>query len=270
MCRHWIAAALAATVLSLSVQAAPAAGNKLPRLDHVVVVILENHSPNEVIGQSQAPFIHSLAMGGAMFVKAYAVAHPSLPNYFALFSGSTQGVSDDGDYTFDAPNLASALQAAHKSFIGYAETGSPRRHNPWESFVNASATGRDLKEFPSDFRRLPTVSFVVPDLQNDMHDGSVRRGDNWLKVHLGPYAQWAKSHNSLLIVLFDEDDDSDENRVPVIFYGAHVRPGQYAERISHYNVLSTILAIYGLPPFGEAAINPPIRTIWKSIAVTAH
>jgi hypothetical protein len=263
MSRHWIAVALAAGVLSFPVHAAPAADNKLPQLDHVIVVILENHSPNEIIRSDRAPFIHSLAMGGAMFVNAFAVSHPSQPNYFALFSGSTQGVRDDKDYTFDAPNLASALQAARRSFIGYVETGSPRKHNPWQSFASARATERNMKEFPSDFKRLPTVSFVIPDLQNDMHDGSVRRGDNWLKVHLGPYAQWAKTHNSLLIVLFDEDDDSAENRVPTIFYGAHVRPGQYAERISHYDVLSTILAIYGLPPFGEAATNQPIRTIWK-------
>ena len=261
--RHrWIAAASAAAMLSFHVQAADAAGDNLPRFDHIVVVVMENHSPSQVIDPNRAPFIYGLATGGALFVNAFAVAHPSQPNYFALFSGSTQGVRDDQDHMFDAPNLAGALHAARKSFVGYVEAGSPRKHNPWESFANAHATERDVNEFPRDFTRLPTVSFVVPDMINDMHDGSVRDGDNWLKVHLGVYAQWAKTHNSLLIVTFDEDDHSAENRIATIIYGARVRPGRYAERISHYNVLSTLLAVYGLPPFAEAATNQPIRTIW--------
>ncbi len=82
-----------------------------------------------------------------------------------------------------------------------------------------------------------------------MHNGSVRDGDTWFKVHLGAYAQWAKKHNSLLIITFDEGAlDAAKNRIPTIIYGAHVRPGRYAERISHYNVFSTLLAMYGYRP----------------------
>jgi hypothetical protein len=151
-----------------------------------------------------------------------ASAHPSAPNYFALFSGSTQGISDNNDHSFNTPNLAEALLAAGKSFIGYVETGSPRRHNPWESFTGASAIERNLSAFPSDFTQLPTVSFVIPNLDHDMHNGTVRAGDSWLKIHLGDYAKWAKTHNSLLIITFDESDD--KNHIPTIFYGARVRP----------------------------------------------
>jgi len=217
---------------------------------------------DQIVDPNRAPFIYGLATGGALFVNAYAVSHPSQPNYFALFSGSTQGVRDDKDHMFDAPNLASALAATGKTFIGYVETGSPRKHNPWESFANARATERNLTDFPNDFTQLPTVSFVIPGLDHDMLDGSVRDGDDWLKVHLGAYAEWAKTHNSLLIVTFDEDDYGAENHIPTIIYGAHVRPGQYAERISHYSVLSTLLALYALPLFAEAAATPPIRAIW--------
>jgi phosphatidylinositol-3-phosphatase len=216
-----------------------------------------------------APFIHHLATDGTLFVNAFAVSHPSQPNYFALFSGSTQGISDNEDHTFDEPTLSSALNGAGKSFVGYVETGSPRKHNPWGSFVNARATERNFSEFPRDFTRLPTISFVIPDLNHDMHDGSVLVGDTWLKVHFGGYAEWAKTYNSLtynslLIITFDEDDGSAKNRIPTIIYGAHVRPGEYAEYISHYNVLSTLLALYGLTPFVEAATTPPIVTIWKN------
>ena len=78
-----------------------------------------------------------------------------------------------------------------------------------------------------------------------MHHGSVRVGDTWLKVHFGGYAEWAKTYNSLLIITFDEDDNSAKNHIPTVIYGAHVRPGEYAEYISHYSVLSTLLALYG-------------------------
>jgi len=106
------------------------------------------------------------------------------------------------------------------------------------------------------------VSFVIPSLDNDMQKGSVRDGDTWLKVHLGAFAEWAKTHSSLLIVTFDEDDYGAENRIPTIIYGARVRPGRCAERVTHYSVLSTLLAMYALPPFAEAATTPPIRAIW--------
>ena len=122
-----------------------------------------------------------------------------------------------------------------------------------------------MSEFPSDFFRLPTVSFVIPNLDNDMHDGSVADGDAWVKKKLGAYAEWTKTHNSLLIITFDEDDDNSENHIPTIIYGARVKPARYAERISHYNILSTLLAMYGLPVLAEAATNPPIRDIWDQM-----
>jgi phosphatidylinositol-3-phosphatase len=265
---HCIALGLAAAaMLWFPVQAAHSADNNLPQLDHIVLVVFENHSFDQIVDPNRAPFIYHLASGGALFVQAFAVSHPSQPNYFALFSGSTQNVLDNEDYTFDAPNVASSVVAAGKSFVGYVEAGSPRKHNPWESFVDARAMEQDFSKFPSDFTLLPTVSFVIPRLDHDMHDGSIRRGDAWLRIHLGSYAEWAKTHNSLLIVTFDEDDDNAENHIPTIIYGGHVRPGQYVERISHYNVLSTLLAMYQLPPLTEAA---PIRTIWDQVEVTVH
>ncbi len=237
----------------------------LPRPDHVVVVVFENHSLEQIVDPNRASFIYGLASGGALFVNALGVTRPSQPNFFALISGSTQGVDDNRKHTFDAPNLASALEAAQKSFVGYVETGSPRWHNPWESFTNARTTERNLGEFPRNFALLPTVSFVIPNLDHDMHDGSISDGDAWLKIYLGAYAVWAKTHNSLLVVTFDEGALRAANHIPTIINGAHVRPGRYAERISHYNVFSTLLALYGLPPFAKGATAPPIRDIWDQI-----
>jgi phosphatidylinositol-3-phosphatase len=259
------------------VSQAPAAS--VPQPAHTVVVVLENHGYGQVIGSSDAPFLRQLAGRGALFTQSYAITHPSEPNYLALFSGSTQGVTSDAcPVTFSAPNLAAGLLAAGKTFTGYAE-GLPapgstvcsageyaRKHVPWADFRNIPASlNQPFSRFPaSDFSRLPTVSFVVPNLCNDMHDCSVATGDSWLRAHLSSYVTWAMTHNSLLIVTFDEDDGGGSNQIPTIFAGQQVRPGRYSERITHYTVLATIEAAYGLARDGSAAGAAPISDIWHS------
>jgi acid phosphatase len=256
--------------------AAPAGA--LPRLKHTLVVVMENHGYGQVIGSPDAPFINSLAGRGALFTGAHAITHPSEPNYLALFSGSTQGVTDDScPLQFAAPNLATGLLAARDTFAGYSEglpgTGSPvcaageyaRKHVPWADFSNVPASvSKPFAAFPAgDYARLPTVSFVIPNLCDDMHDCSVAVGDSWLKDHIGPYAAWAMTHDSLLIVAWDEDDGSTGNQIPLIFAGQSVRPGRYGQPVSHDNVLSTIEAAYGVPRTGHAATAEPITGVWK-------
>ena len=103
----------------------------------------------------------------------------------------------------------------------------------------------------------------MPDQLNDMHDGGIERGDAWLKKNLDQYAQWAMKHNSLLIVTWDEDDGSSNNRVATIFAGAMIKPGQYNQRIDHYNLLRAIEEMYGLPYAGESAGALALTGIWK-------
>ena len=112
-------------------------------------------------------------------------------------------------------------------------------------------------------RPLPKLAFVTPNLQDDMHDGTVQQGDGWLKAHLDGYIQWAKMHNSLLILTWDEDDLLQGNYIATIFVGAHVKAGQYGEAVNHYSVLSTIEDIYGLPYARNASVGMVIRDIWQ-------
>src|SRR5579859_3209228 len=250
----------------------------VPAPAHVVIVIEENHAYNEVIGSSSAPYINSLAQNGALFSQSFAVTHPSQPNYLALFSGSTQGVTDDnGPISFPGPDLGSTLAAAGKTFAGYSEdlpsVGSlvltsgayARKHNPWADFTDVpSSENQPFSSFPTSYDSLPTVSFVVPNLNNDMHDGTIQQGDSWLQSNLGAYATWAKTHNSLLIVTWDEDDSSQSNQIPTIFYGANVAAGQCSTAINHYSVLRTIEDMYGLPYAGAAANAGPITNVWST------
>ena len=132
--------------------------------------------------------------------------------------------------------------------------------------MRASAN-QPYTSFPTDYTKLPTVAWVTPNLQDDMHDGSIQQGDAWLKKNIDGYVQWAQAHNSLLIVTWDEDEDNGgNNSIPTIFAGAKVKPGQYAERINHYSVLRTLESAYGLASLGAAAKATPITDIWSGSA----
>jgi arylsulfatase A-like enzyme len=259
---------------------AQAAGG-LPTPDHIVVAVFENHAYSQVMGTSSAPYINSLASDGANLTQSYGETHPSQPNYFALFSGATQGITDDSCYTpgfSNAANLASQLIAAGKTWASYNETlpgqGSTtcssgdyaRKHNPWFGFGNVpTSSAYTFAQFPTDYTNLPQVSFVVPDLCSDMHDCSVGTGDTWLKDNLGAYATWAKSHNSLLVVTFDEDNRLSGNRIPTVLYGQPVTPGSSTSTTyNHYDLLRTLEDMHGLGYAGNAASAKDITGIWAS------
>lgn len=248
----------------------------VPTPAHVVIVVEENRSQSNIIGNKAAPFINQLAAGGAMMAQSFAETHPSEPNYYALFAGNTL-VNDNvcPVNAGDTPNLGSQLLGAGYTFTGFAESlpgpGSAdcragkyaRKHVPWASFTNIPASrSLPFTAFPSNYAGLPTVSMVIPNLDNDMHDGSIAQGDRWLYQNLSQYASWARANNSLLILTWDEDDNTARNQIPTVIYGAGVRPGTYDQPISHYNVLSTLEQMYGLPKLGYATRAPAITDIW--------
>jgi hypothetical protein len=299
----------------------------LPVYDHIVIVMEENKDFEQILGdRPDAPYLKQLAAEGATFTRMFGEEHYSQGNYFWLFSGSDQNVgffdqvpsaANRADYPLRASNLGEQLIKKGRTFKGYAEdlpaigaaddVGPPgcngrgcvygRKHVPWISFANVPngttiETSSNLRfaDFPSDYAKLPTVAIVVPNLENDMHNGypsaSIPAGDAWLRQKLDGYFQWAKTHNSLLIVTFDENDDQEnykgltnplvnpstvyppvdqlnqqlldiQNRVVTIFAGAHIKPGNYQEGngITHVNILRTIEAMYGLGKSGAQQPN---------------
>jgi hypothetical protein len=268
---------VAAGVLSLVDRAAAAIPGVVPP-DHIVIAIEENKGYSQIIGSSSAPYINGLAAQGALFTQSFAITHPSQPNYLAFFSGSTQGLTDDScPHTFSGPNLGSELIGTGLTFAGYSEglpsTGSTvcssgsymRKHNPWVDFTNVpSSANKPFTSFPTSFASLPTISIVVPNQANDMHDGTIAQGDAWLQQHLDAYVQWAKTHNSLFILTFDEDDDAHGNQIATIFVGPMVRVGLFSERIDHYRVLRTLEDLYSLPHAGNAGSRTPITSVWTA------
>ena len=108
------------------------------------------------------------------------------------------------------------------------------------------------------------MSFVVPNLDNDMHDGTVAQGDAWLQHNLAGYVTWATAHDSILVLTWDEDDRSADNQIPTIIVGGHVKPGRYGEHLTHYGLLRTLEDLYGVTPLGESAKAPPVTDIWQN------
>lgn len=255
-----------------SPQIGPSAHGAALRAQHAVVVVLENHSYADVIDSPQAPYLNSLASRGKSLTDMHAITHPSQPNYLALFSGSTHGIVDDAcPQRLSGPNLGSELLAARRSFVGYSEdlpgAGSTacaagsyaRKHAPWTNFPNLPArVGQPFSSFPNDYARLPTLSFVVPNLDDDMHDGSIEQGDAWVRAHLDGYARWAVRHHSLLVVTWDEDDGGQDNQIPTVIVGAGVTPGRISTRLTLYSLLRTLEDAFGLPRLGASARAPAI------------
>lgn len=264
---------------------------QVPAPAHVLIVIEENHDYTQIIGSSAAPYINSLTAdsNAALFTQSFGLTHPSQPNYIMLFSGSNQGVIDNNlpaNLPFTTANLGVSLINAGKTFGGYSEdlpyagfTGTSsgayaRKHNPWVNWQNSPTNGipaaanLPLTNLPVNYDSLPRVSFVIPNQDNDMHNGSdparIATGDTWFQNHLNGYIQWAKTNNSLLILTFDEGTTTGNNRIVTLFIGAMVRHGQYTETVTHYSILRTLEDMFGLPHAGGSATASPITDCWLS------
>ncbi len=268
---------LAAGLVLLLAGCSSASAVDVPAFDHVVIVIEENHSAAQVEAE---PWIASLIRQGLLLTNSHAVTHPSEPNYIALFAGSQHGITDDGHYDLTGPNLCNSLIDRGYTFGGYSQ-GLPavgyrgdafnaymRKHAPWAAFTNTpDRVNMPFTDFPSDFSALPSVAIVVPDLQNDMHDGSPAAADSWLRANMDGYVRWAKDHNSLFVLTFDEGPGSEPvSTTPILtlFAGAHVPVGSvYSGYFDHYSLLRTVEAIFGLSPLGISAQRSPLAGVWN-------
>jgi phosphatidylinositol-3-phosphatase len=258
-----VAAVTAGAIASSS----PARPRPVPRLQHVVVVVFENEERGSVVGSADAPTINALANRYAEATQYHAVAHPSLPNYLALISGSTHGVTDDCTTCAQrGPTIGSQLTKAGVSWGAYAE-GYPsssrfaKKHVPFLYFPGGAKDVHPLTALnPS---RLPAFSFVVPDLCHDMHDCSISTGDRWLAHFIRPFL---KLKRTVVFVVFDEgtSEIGGGGEVPLIAAGTSVRRhSRTAQEADHYSLLRTIEDALGVPALGNAARTAPLAGIWQ-------
>jgi hypothetical protein len=278
------AAAAVAVLALLSLPSAAGARSGVPAFRHVVVVVFENKEAGSVVGRAEAPTFDRMAAAYAGLGRYYGVAHPSLPNYLALVSGSTHGISSNCTMCIvRGRSLAGTLTAAGRTWKTYAE-GLPRagytgasagryakKHDPFIYFreVLARPAWRarvvPLTALQRDLTRdaLPDFSLVVPDLCHSMHDCSVASGDAWLRGLLPPLLRLP---DTVVFVVFDEGatDARGGGHGPALALGTAVRPGSRYDRVtSHCGLLRTIEDAWALPRLGCSQRAAPIVGIWR-------
>jgi phospholipase C len=263
-----------------------------PKVD-VFVVVLENHSIGQVIGNPDAPYINGLARRGTLFTRYFGLVHPSLPNYLAILGGSTFGIrSDCTDCRAKDPNLAEQLSQAGVSWRAYMEgmpepcfTGAEdgtyvKRHNPFLYFPSVVSEA-DLcnqvvpaERLETDLRdaTLPAFGWLTPDLCHDAHDCPLREADRYLAATVPTVLSHLGRHG-FLVLTFDEGAETDfagpgGGRIATIFAGPAIRSGvRVSATFDHYSLLRTLEETFGLAPLRAAAHARDLRAAFEDGAV---
>lgn len=271
------------TVRQQAAKAAEEAGDgpRVPRLAHVVLIVMENRECSQVLGSSQAPYFNSLGRHAAVLPAFYATTHPSLPNYLSLTAGTTLGTNDScSRCIFHVRNLVDELATAHLSWRAYME-GMPsacysgarfgsyaRRHNPFVMYADVSGDPSrcsnivPLTRLWDDIRRgrVPAFAWITPDLCHDMHDCDVRHGDDFLATVMPPLVR-AVGPRGAVFVTWDEGTTkrgccrlAHGGNIPALVAGGAVHSGaRPIKAYDSYSILRTIDDALGLPRLGGAA-----------------
>jgi len=262
---------------------APASGGH-----KVLVFIEENHSLSEAL--SQMPHLSSWAKTYGQAGSYFAIGHPSLPNYLAIWGGSTFGVTSDCSVGQSGciptgPSVFGQTLAAGKTARAYQESMTSNcqtggsgsyapRHGPWPYWLDSTErNGCSANDVPSgttssgnllndvNSGSLPVTGEVTPNLCNDAHDCSLATADNWLaawipKVMAGPDYTSGKL---TIIVTFDEDDSSQSNKVPFVIIDPRVSAKSVTATFNHYSLTRWLEDNAGVSTLRNAATAPDLR-----------
>ncbi len=270
----------------------------VPPFDHIVLIVLENEDYQKVIGNPQMPYMNALAKQNVLLTNYYAVSHPSLPNYIALVSGGTQGITSDcKDCFVNAPNLADLIEGSGRTWKTYQESmpaactvgdagNYAQKHNPFVYFdlIRLDPTRCDksvvpLTQLSSDLaaNQLPNFAFIMPNLCNSGHDCSSDVVDAWVQqMVMQLQSSSALGSNSLIAITYDEGSKDSVGsccgmgkqaggKVATILISPDARPGfADATAYSHYSLLKTILTAWNLKLLGatQKDTTPVITAPW--------
>ena len=244
------------------------------RYDHVIWVVMENKAYGAIIGSRAAPYENALAAKCGSARRFLAETHPSLPNYIAMTSGGTQGITDDDDpsaHPLRVPSIFSQLGTRWRAPQESMPSNCLRRnagdyavrHNPPAYYTNLGGTCEQLDVPLSNPPDLSArFTFVTPNSCNDTHDCSVKTGDRWLRRFLGKVfaSREYRAGRTAVFLTWDEDDDGASNHIPTIVAAPSVRPGtRPSTRFNHYSLLRTTEEMLGLPLLGKAAKATSMR-----------
>jgi hypothetical protein len=258
------------------------------KFDHVIWILMENKSFAQVNGSPNTPYINKLGGLCGEATHYSAVAHPSLPNYVALTSGSTQGITDDANPSAHPLNVDSIFSQLGGDWRGLDESMKTNceqqndgqyavRHNPAAYYVNGNfSTLCKQKDIPLDAKSNTTplldakFTFITPDVCDDMHDacagtgvpGELQTGDKFLSTFIPTLVNSTEYQQgkTAIFITWDEDDGSQNNQVLTEVIAPTVKPGTKAsDTFTHYSLLRTTEDLLGLPPLGAAAQAASMR-----------
>lgn len=249
---------------------------------HVLVIVMENEESTDVLANAAAPYTNSLIRRYGLATQSYAITHPSLPNYLALTSGSTHGVSSDcTDCHVRSPNIVDQLEGAGISWKAYLEDaptpcfggaeagGYARKHNPFIYYEDIANSPRrcsrlvGFEQLAADLRhgQLPTYAWITPNLCDDGHDCGVSGGDRFL-ARTVPVLERELGPHGFLVLTWDEGSSNrgrcggiaGGGHIATILIGPDVRHGaRESLAVDHYGVLGTIEQALHLPALAGAA-----------------
>jgi phosphatidylinositol-3-phosphatase len=252
--------------------------NVVPTFSHVILIMEENHSYSSVIGSSSMPYLNSLAQQYGLATAYFANTHPSIGNYFELTTGQIITNDDAFTGTVSVDNVVRHLLAAGKTWKSYAEnlpsvgyTGGDvypyaKHHNPFTYLTDVVNSQNQLQnlvpftEFATDLQndQLPDYSYIVPNMLDDAHDGTLNQADAWLQANIAPLiASPIFQNNGLLVIVFDESFDSDTQhgggQVPMLVISPLAKKGyQSTTFYQHQNTCELLLQGLGLTSFPGA------------------
>ena len=286
--RFAISVAVVALMSSVYFQTPTAATSRTEGPSHIVVIVMENHEYGSIMAPgSDAPYLRSLAADSVSLSQMYAITHPSLPNYLALTSGSTQGVTSDcASCVVDAPNIADQLDGAGISWKAYMESipsacytgpGSGSYYMKHDPFMYYADIRDDpvrcqqivpLRQLKRDMSAgaMPRFAWISPNICHDMHDCSIAIGDRFLRNWV-PRIMPQLGTDGIVIILFDEGytslgcchQQASGGHIAAIVAGPGAGRGiVVATRASQYSILGLIEGAWGLDPLGRVAESPEI------------
>jgi phosphatidylinositol-3-phosphatase len=254
----------------------PTGIDTVPQFGHVVLIVEENSSYSQVIGNADMPYLNGLANQYGLATQYYANTHPSIGNYFMLTTGQLATTDDAYTGTINVDNIVRELLAAGKTWKSYAESrGDPtlyvQRHDPCSFFTdvaNSASQKQNLvsfTEFATDLANnsLPNFSFIVPNLDDDAHSAPLAQADTWLKNNIAPLiANATFQKDGLLIITFDESTGTDTanggGHVATVIVSTKAKPGYQSKTMyQHQSALRLMLEGLGISNMpGDASTAP--------------
>ncbi|MFZ0539420.1 MAG: alkaline phosphatase family protein [Candidatus Sulfotelmatobacter sp.] len=278
----------------------PPPSSSPPTFAHVFLVIEENHSFSDVIGNSSMPYLNSLASAYGLATQYYADAHPSLPNYFMLTVGAGTSITGSAGDAYAGvvtqDNVVRALTATGKTWKCYAESlpsvgylggdsGAYLQHHvPFVYFSdvqNSPAQASNVVPFAqlaADMANnsLPDYAFIVPNVNDDAHNcpaglstctsnQMLAAADQWLSTNISPLLTSTSFQNSLLIITFDEAEDTDTEHggghVPAVIVSPVAKAGYQSTTLyQHESTLRLMMEGLGVTDLPGAAATAPQMT----------